>query len=357
MAENTKKIYYWLIQLLVWGFLVGVMLIAYVATGNLFQLKPWQYSLDFLFMFVICIFYTHQIRYFIKKYIEFDNLKITDAFKLLGFLFAAILLLIITYSVYIQLVYRFVHYRVDVLNHESQGLKNQIILYLNFTIYFIIWVAFYVGIKGLMELGKTRETRLKLESNLRDAQLNTLKGQINPHFMFNSLNNIRGLMLEDVPKSRDMLTRLSESLRYSLTKSGDNAIALEDELEMVDNYIEISKIQLEERLNYIAEIDNASLSLQIPPMLIQMLVENAVKHGISDLKNGGDVIVKTNVNSEGLSIVVSNSGSLKIDSNSTQLGLKNIKKRLELLYGDQASFSLTESNNQVVATIKIPLEK
>ena len=85
---------------------------------------------------------------------------------------------------------------------------------------------------------------------LKQAQLNTLKGQINPHFMFNSLNNIRGLMLEDVERSREMLTKLSEMLRYSLTKASNNAIALSEELEMVENYIELSKIQFEDRPHY-----------------------------------------------------------------------------------------------------------
>jgi LytS/YehU family sensor histidine kinase len=134
-----------------------------------------------------------------------------------------------------------------------------------------------------VELNKSRETRLELESNLKESQLNTLKGQINPHFMFNSLNNIRGLMLEDVTAARNMLTSLSETLRYSLTKSESNSIALEDELDMVKNYIELSKIQLESRLQFESFIDENSLSTQIPPMIIQMLIENAIKHGISNL--------------------------------------------------------------------------
>ena len=92
--------------------------------------------------------------------------------------------------------------------------------------------------------------QLQLETNLKDAQLNTLKGQINPHFMFNSLNNIRGLMLEDVGKARNMLTSLSEMLRYALTKSGINSISLEDELDMVENYIEISKINPVKEKNF-----------------------------------------------------------------------------------------------------------
>ena len=206
-----------------------------------------------------------------------------------------------------------------------------------------------------MELNNSRETRLKLESNLKESQLNTLKGQINPHFMFNSLNNIRGLMLEDVDRARNMLTSLSETLRYSLTKSNVNSIALEDELEMVENYIDISKIQFENRLQFETNIDKTSLNTQIPPMIIQMLVENAIKHGISNLKEGGKVKLLTSIENGQLLIEVTNSGKLSSSPNSTQLGLKNIRQRLKLLYGEAATFSIKELGNKVVATIIIPI--
>ncbi len=245
------------------------------------------------------------------------------------------------YMIYIFIsTYSFVYNRLDVLDHPSQDIENNIIFILNYFIYFIVWTVFYVAIKGFMELNKSRETRLQLESNLKESQLNTLKGQINPHFMFNSLNNIRGLMLEDVHRARNMLTSLSETLRYSLTKSNVNSIALEDELEMIENYIDISKIQFENRLQFETNIDKTSLNTQIPPMIIQMLVENAIKHGISNLKEGGTVSLINEIKDGQLLIEVTNTGKLSNSEDSTQLGLKNIKQRLELLYGEAATFSL-----------------
>ena len=252
-------------------------------------------------------------------------------------------------------MYTYIYDRSDALSHESQNLKNNVIVFLNYGIYFMVWTVFYVAIKGLMQLNKSRETRLELESSLKESQLNTLKGQINPHFMFNSLNNIRGLMLEDVGKARNMLTNLSETLRYSLTKSDVNSISLEDELEMVENYVEISKIQFEDRLQFQTNIDDDSLNKQIPPMIIQMLIENALKHGISNLKDGGKVSLFTVIDKNQLKIEVANSGALQKSESSTHLGLQNIKKRLELLYGQDATFSLKEIENQVVATIKMPI--
>lgn len=220
---------------------------------------------------------------------------------------------------------------------------------------FFIWLFVFLMIKIYYQLKTVQLKQLRLEANLKEFQLNTLKGQLNPHFMFNSLNNIRGLMLEDVIKSRDMLTRLSETLRYSLTKNDVDSIAFEDELEMVENYIEISKIQLEDRLQFKTQIDKNSLSKQIPPMIVQMLIENAIKHGISTLKNGGEIVLTTYIEDEKLSIKVVNSGKLKPTKDTTQLGVKNIRQRLELLYGETATFNLFENNNQVVAFIKIPL--
>src|SRR5690606_39358999 len=109
--------------------------------------------------------------------------------------------------------------------------------------------------------------------------IDTLKGHVKTHSMFNSLNNIRGLKLEEVERSREMLTKLSEILRYSLTKNKLNDIPVEEELEMVDHYIDLSKIQFEDRLKFTKRVDPDTLELDIPPMLIQLLVENAIKHG------------------------------------------------------------------------------
>ena len=222
-----------------------------------------------------------------------------------------------------------------------------------------IWFVWFVSITSFDLYRQVKETKIKnaeLEANLKASQLNTLKGQINSHFMFNSLNNIRGLMLEDVDKARNMLTNLSETLRYALTKSNADSIALEDELEMVENYVEISKIQFEDRLQFETNIDENSLNTQIPPMIIQMLVENAIKHGISNLKKGGKVSLSIVINDSQLHIEVANTGRLNQSENGTQLGLQNIKKRLKLLFDEAATFSLKEIENQVVATIKIPLK-
>ena len=355
MRIQRKTIIYWVLQFLFWDILSGLMALGYMITDNTLHLKSWQIALDFVVVATLSIFFTHQFRRVLKKTIAFDNIKILDVFKIFGLLLLTTVLFYLSFTLYIRFTYTFIYERVDVFDHPSQSLKNNILFIINYGLYFFIWAVFYVAIKSLMELNKSREERLELESSLKESQLNTLKGQINPHFMFNSLNNIRGLMLEDVNKARNMLTSLSETLRYSLTKSGVDAIALEDELEMVDNYIELSKIQFEDRLEYKTAIDDDALHVKIPPMLIQMLVENAIKHGISKLKQGGTVEVRTQLHEGWLEIQVANSGNLASTENTTQVGLENIKRRIALLYGEKGKFALREINDQVVATIKIPL--
>ncbi|AEW85499.1 histidine kinase [Flavobacterium columnare] len=223
-----------------------------------------------------------------------------------------------------------------------------------FGVSFLVWFFVVMTYKIFKYLKEIKIKQLELETNLREITLNTLKGQINPHFMFNSLNNIRGLILENPSKSREMLTRLSEMLRYSLTKSDTNKIVLEEELEMVSNYIALSKIQLEDRLEYITEINSDTLYFSIPPMIVQMLVENAVKHGVSNIKEGGVVKLISKIKKNELHLIVENTGFLKKRSTSTQIGLKNIRERLFLLYANRATFEIVEENKMVKAKVVIP---
>lgn len=289
--------------------------------------------------------------YYIEKLIIFNDLKKSAIWKM--FLVFAVVIFIYSLMIWplLDIVYGFIS------NGHSSGttlfMKAMNIPY--FSSIFMIWMFIVIAIKAYHHINQVKMSQLELESNLRESQLNTLKGQINPHFMFNSLNNIRGLILEDAPRSRDMITRLSEMLRYSLTKNGVNTISLKEELQTVDNYIEISKIQFEERLKFGIDVNRETLNIGIPPMVIQMLVENAVKHGIGNIKEGGEVNLKVDLLKDELVIIVENSGSLSITEGSTRLGLENIKRRLSLLYGSKASFILQENGNFVEAKIIIPL--
>ncbi len=350
--SSTKwNLAFWAVQLLGWG---GMTYVGYIFTPNEGGYKESSFFFFALWIgLAIGLLTTGILRHYLNRRIFLDNFDSKELMKILGAVaVASIVYAALTYGAGFFKGY-FDHEEVEIpAIYENFGIG---FLIFNSFMTIIVWTIFYMSVKIAFKINADRLVRSELNATVKQAQLNTLKGQINPHFMFNSLNNIRGLMLEDVEKSRDMLTKLSEMLRYSLTKNDVNAIALEEELEMVENYIALSKIQFENRLIYEQEIQAESRTTMIPPMIIQLLVENAAKHGISNLKGGGKIRLTTSQTADHLEIYVRNTGTLQIESSSTQLGLKNIKQRLRLLYGNEATFSLKEENGEVVAAIKIPL--
>lgn len=227
--------------------------------------------------------------------------------------------------------------------------------------YFIVvlWSLLYFAWHYFKMAQIARVEKYRSEAAVRDAQLNTLKGQINPHFMFNSLNNIRALMLEDVAKARDTVTRLSDILRYSMTMSEQREVALAEEMTIVKDFLALCEIQYENKISYQINIAAELLPLPIPPMVVQILVENSVKHGIASSTKGGEVKIEAGKTDAGvLWIEVGNSGKWSTperNRESTGIGLPNIRRRLKLLYGDHASMHLREENNRVIARIELPI--
>ena len=228
--------------------------------------------------------------------------------------------------------------------------------YLGHFIIIFGWTVLYFSIKGLRKLNSQRIARLQLRDNVKQAQLNTLKGHINPQFMFTTLNNIKGLMLEDVPQSREMLTKLSEMLRYSLTKNNVNAISLEDELEMVMHYIDLSKIQYGDRLSFSSKINGDSRSITIPPMLILNLIENATKNGVFQLQHGGGVQLSIMPSDGFLALSVTHSQN-QLKNKSYDFEIQKIKQRLRLLFKENAIFRMETEEDHTVIRIVLPIVK
>jgi two-component system LytT family sensor kinase len=346
--RTTQKIWFWLLQLIGWGFPAFINGWGKYISNATFN-KNYIIAEATLF-FVLGVFCSTLLRNYLKKHISFDRFLTKDFIKTLVSYVVVALLFSVLSIVLSYFLYQWYHEkRLEVTQ------LMVIYVFLNMYLFLFFWLIFYISIKFFLGIKQNRIERLQLETSLKESQLNTLKGQINPHFMFNSLNNIRGLMLEDVEKSREMITRLSEMLRYSLSKSATDKITLQEELEMVENYIALSKIQFEDRLAFESIVDDMLLKEEIPPMIIQMLVENAVKHGISNQKKGGKVTVQILKKNDELFIQVSNTGKIHATKESTKVGLKNIQNRLTLLYGNKAHFSLIDRDNEVVANIKIPM--
>lgn len=349
LSEKRRNRLFWLLQVMGWGGvnMLSVFLLRGMSTGFLLY--------NIIAGVFIGVFSTSILRYYLKRKVFFDDFGLKEIVRIVvaGLVTSVVFGLL---NLGFGYLYKFIGNLENEVDLKLLKLYDSFWLLIFNSMFMVFgWIVCYLVIKLLLKLNANRIERLELNTTLKQAQLNTLKGQINPHFMFNSLNNIRGLMLEDVEKSREMLTKLSEMLRYSLTKNNINAIALREELEMVDNYVDLAKIQYEDRMTFIKEIAPESLNMDIPPMIIQLLVENASKHGIGNLKEGGVIKLVTMIKDQVLDIQVFNSGHLKLDSSSTQLGLQNIRQRLKLLYGGKAKFSLEQLGDQVLAHIKIPV--
>lgn len=349
-----KKAYskgYWWIQIISWALMMLTNFWSKALQAS--EVPPLYYFIEGMMFFILAIITTNIIRnYFqsIRLIEEQSGKKYLKAFgfsAVMGFIFSSIL---------IGLAY-IVYTAMPIEKEFGMSWHDMVISTANVMLFVIFWGIFYVVIKSTFRLRNEKIRRLELEAALKEAQLNTLKGQINPHFMFNSLNNIRGLILEDPGKSREMLTRLSEMLRASLNSNKTDVIPLDEEIQTVQNYVALSKIQMEDRLSFDLNIRNGLEDATIPPMVLQLLVENAIKHGIASLPKGGCVTLNIQNKEDSLEILVSNDGYFNNQNSESGLGLKNIKDRLAILYGGEASFDIGNEDGKVVARLIIPYRK
>jgi hypothetical protein len=213
------------------------------------------------------------------------------------------------------------------------------------------WFVIYYAVHARRQ----REAlQLELAVVSRDAQLRSLRAQLNPHFLFNSLNSLRHLILANPDRAVTMVTGLAELLRYSLASDRVEMVSLGEELEVVNEYLELERVRFEERLRIERAIEPAALGARIPPMLIQSLVDNAVKHGISDLPKGGVVQIGARVMDGRVEIQIANTGRVKPQRPGGGHGLKNATERLRLLYNGQASLTLREQGDMTQAIVVVP---
>ncbi len=218
-----------------------------------------------------------------------------------------------------------------------------------------LWTLLYLVIGQNRTKRQQQLREIKLQSALHKAELLALKAQLNPHFIFNCLNNMRAMTLENAEITRKMITHLSEILKYSFRFSEQTQVMVSEELQHVRNYLALETIHFEQRLRHDIQVDDATLDYLIPPMSIQLLVENAIKHGIANNPNGGDIRIHITSLENHLQITVINDGQLKKHSDGNGIGLKNLRQRLQLFYQDQGELSLqNDGPKHVKACLIIP---
>jgi LytS/YehU family sensor histidine kinase len=208
---------------------------------------------------------------------------------------------------------------------------------------------------------RERELRAsQLQGQLEKARLQALKSQLQPHFLFNCLNSISALMLTNVEAADRMITRLGDLLRISLETAGTQMTTLSRELEFVNCYIEIEKVRFEERLKVTVDIAPETLDASVPHLLLQPLVDNAIKHGISRLVGGGEIWISATQDDTDLHLEVRDNGPGLLDPSNFQsggMGLRITKERLETIYGQNQSMELIPlQEGGMVARVSIPFQ-
>jgi len=279
------------------------------------------------------------------------------------FLFGVAICLLATFVMEILIIISLKKASTDSAGSILDLLKNEILTnYFQLLPLLFIWTLLYFTIKYFRRFSVSELERLRLQASLKEAELNTLKGQINPHFIFNSLNNIKALMLEDVDAAREGVISLAQVLRYSLSDIQKNKVPLEIELSIVNSFIVLAKLHYEDKLKVNIDISEQCRAYTIPVMALQMMVENAIKHGIGEQPKGGELKITARLEANNLILQVNNPGQLEKEGcniksyESTGTGVRNITQRIALIYGANAKFELRQFNNEVISTLSLPKE-
>lgn len=351
MKTGTRISNYWKIQLIGWTTASLYWGLSAFLSGNFI----WKMgAVDLTFDILIGIALTHIYRNFaLKKRWNKLNLK-----KLLPKMILSVLVLSLLYMFFIvgklYLVRLFI-LESNPISFEAFFKTVQLQVFITGTRLMSIWVlAYHLYHYSRLEIEAVRENA-RLSVVVKEAQLNNLSAQLNPHFFFNSLNNIKFLVVENPDSARRAIDLLSELLRNSLNSNIEKLVFLKDEINFVQDYLELEKIRFEERLQVKIEANIDVSEHLILPFSIQTLVENAIKHGIEKRKSGGFISVKVKIENNLLKITVQNSGKLDKNIKNSGIGLNNLRERLLLQYKANAFFEITELNNEtILATIILP---
>ncbi len=225
---------------------------------------------------------------------------------------------------------------------------------------YIITVAVYYIIRYFESLQKKDQEKSELAIKNKEMQLTLLKSQINPHFLFNTLNSISTLIGTNKEKARRVITQLSDVFRYALDSHGGQRVKLIHELDFIENYVRIQQVRFGDRLKFVKNIEPTCLSVEIPPMVLQPLVENSVKYGIAPKDEGGTIELTVERKAEGIYFEITDDGLGKkakkiLDGKSSGIGLKNSDKRLTSIYGRRAGLQIHARDDGYTVSFILPL--
>lgn len=222
---------------------------------------------------------------------------------------------------------------------------------------YLVWSLLYVAITYFWNYQQAEVDRWKMRAQMETAKLDALKLQLNPHFLFNSLNSVRALIAERPERAQHMVTRLAHLLRTTLQGGTATTVPLDEELQTTRVYLELEAVRLEERLQYRIDASEAVRDHPVPFLLVQTLAENAIKHGVAQRPEGGTVAITARRAGAQLRIRVDNPGQVAARS-TDGVGLHNARERLRLLFGEHATLTLRNAGAATVrAEARIPLDR
>jgi LytS/YehU family sensor histidine kinase len=343
--QKTNK-YYWWFQIGGWLTVALILILINVLWSNVDK----QFFVALALQILVGIFATHLFRIFIRR-LGWLELPVERALPRLALGILLVCLLDSTTRIYVN----------DWL--DLSGTNKKIVFSTRFLLvtvqnglFIIPWTLIYYFFHYIEKSRKQQLDTLKLEALVKELELKTIKSHINPHFIFNALNSIRALIDENPLRARTAITELSNILRSSMQTEKQETVFFEKELNIVKDYLALEHIRFEDRLNVQYEIAENTLMQPIPPMMLQTLVENAIKHGISKQVNGGTVTIVSKMKNRYHQVVIRNTGRLDKTADEDGFGLISTRNRLHLLFGDDANFNIREINgNMVEAIVHIPL--
>lgn len=226
---------------------------------------------------------------------------------------------------------------------------------------YIITVGVYYVIRYFQGLQKREQEKSELQLKNKEMQISLLKSQINPHFLFNTLNSISTLMHSSKEQARKVITQLSDIFRYALDSHGGERVKLIEEIDFIENYVRIQQVRFGDRLKFVKNIDPACFTTLIPPMILQPLVENSVKYGIAPKEEGGTIFLTVRRSGDIIFFEVKDDGlgskaKKVMDGSSSGVGMNNTDLRLRSYYGAQSGLRVRSSENGYVVSFYIQEE-
>ena len=348
---------YWICQLSGWGLFTLVKILAAVEVAD----APWlSTSVTFVLLHGAGLGLTHALRNFIRRH----HWSEAGTWKLIWRGIAASFILAVPLGVATSLspvgmlqgpAFSDLHLP-SVLNLNLLPVLVLLVNLINWAFLFMAWLAVYFTTIAIRNHQAAALRQSETARALQHAELRLLKSQLNPHFLFNALNTVRALIAEDPAKAQRAVTRLANTLRYTLGAGQHELVSFERELEMVSDFLELEKMRFEDRLTIEREVAPDVGSSRIPAMLLQTVVENAIKHGIAELPAGGLLRIRAGLQDGALVLQVENPRPLTAPRRLSEgTGLRNAEERLRLLFDSGASLELDLSQPALATTrIRIP---